>query len=279
MVDHRAKHRIHYIEPIPTSHPSGGQLAKPVRAILFDIYGTLFISDSGDVGTAQSISQHVSPLDELSHHYSIDASPDLISQRLFQAICATHERKKKAGIPFPEIKIDMIWQRILGWQNRDRIREFALEYEWSVNPCFPMPGLDETLRTIRHRDLVMGIISNAQFFTPLLFEWFLGASPPSLGFAPDLTIYSYQCGEAKPSGMLFNRCASRLKQMDLSPESIVYVGNDMLNDIVPAAKVGWQTVLFSGDQRSLRLRRDREECRSTHPNLVITDLRQLLDWI
>jgi len=57
------------------------------------------------------------------------------------------------------------------------------------------------------------------------------------------------------------------------------VGNDMLNDIMPAAKLGWQTTLFAGDQRSLRLRRDREECRMVRPHLVISDLRQLLDWI
>lgn len=279
MDDLRAPANIHYLEPIPSLHPIGGRLVKPVRAILFDIYGTLFISDSGDVGTAQEKIRGTSGLGELGRHYGIDASPDQITERLFQSIRAAHERQKKAGIAYPEVKIDTVWQSILGWQDQNRIREFALDYEWTVNPSYPMPGLDETLRNIRQRGLVMGIISNAQFFTPLLFKWFLGASPTELGFTPDLIVYSYQFGEAKPSGMLFKRCAKRLNAMGLSPESIVYVGNDMLNDIIPAANVGWQTALFAGDQRSLRLRRDREECRMTRPNLVIADLRQLLDWI
>ena len=279
MVDRQAQNHIHYLEPIPSLHPTGGRLVKPVRAILFDIYGTLFISNSGDIGTAAKNLQGVSSLGDVCRRYDIDASPDQIAQRLFQCIRATHERKRKIGIAYPEIEIDTVWQSILGWQDRNQIRKFALEYEWRVNPSYPMPGLDETLRTIRHRDVVMGIISNAQFFTPLLFKWFLGDFPTALGFAPDLTVYSYQCGEAKPSGRLFNHCAKRLNEMGLSPESIVYVGNDMLNDIVPAAKAGWQTALFAGDRRSLRLRRDVEECRMIHPNLVITDLRQLLDWL
>lgn len=279
MVEFRAPRHIHYLEPIPSVHPNGGRLIKPLRAILFDIYGTLFISDSGDVGTDPKKARSPSLLGNLCRHYGIDGSPDQITQRLFQAIHAMHERKKKAGIAYPEIEIDLIWQSILGWQDRNRAREFALEYEWAVNPCYPMPGLDETLRTIRHRGLVMGIISNAQFFTPLLFKWFLGAFPIELGFEPDLTIFSYQCGEAKPSAILFHRCASRLKDMGFPPESIVYVGNDMRNDIIPAANVGWQTTLFAGDHRSLRLRLELEECRMRPPDLVISDLRQLLDWI
>lgn len=279
MVDFRAPTHIQYLEPAPSLHPIGGRLVKPVRAILFDIYGTLFISGSGDIGTAQKKFQETPCHEGLGRRYGIEASLDQVAERLFQSIHAVHERKKKAGVAYPEVEIDTVWQSILGWQDQHRIREFALDYEWTVNPGYPMPGLDETLRTLRRRGLVMGIISNAQFFTPLLFKWFLGASPKELGFAPDLTVYSYQCGEAKPSEMLFNRCANRLNAMGLSPESIVYVGNDMLNDIMPAAKLGWQTTLFAGDQRSLRLRRDREECRMVRPHLVISDLRQLLDWI
>jgi putative hydrolase of the HAD superfamily len=279
MVDLQPPSHIHFLEPIPSLHPTGGRLAKPVRAVLFDIYGTLFISGSGDIGTAPKRFPKASDHEDLGRRHDIEASPDQIAEQLFNSLRAAHERKQKAGIVYPEVRIDKVWQSILGWQDQNRIREFALDYEWMVNPSYPMPGLDETLRTLRRRGLVMGIISNAQFFTPLLFKWFLGASPEELGFAPDLTVYSYQWGEAKPSGMLFNHCANRLNAMGLSPESIVYVGNDVLNDIMPAAKVGWQTTLFAGDQRSLRLRRDREECRLVRPRLVISDLRQLLDWI
>jgi putative hydrolase of the HAD superfamily len=277
--DSRFRHLIHYLAPLPSRYPAGGGLNKPVRAAIFDIYGTLFISGAGGIGTPERDLPPVAGLDAVLRHYGIAASPDRISKRLGQSIRAAHHAKQERGISYPEIEIDALWQDILKWPDRNRIRDFAIAYEWAVNPAFPMPGLDETLRTLRHRGLKMGIISNAQFFTPLLFEWFLGAPPAHLGFDDDLTLYSYQYGEAKPSPNLFGICANRLRDLGLPPESVVYIGNDMLNDIVPAANAGWQTALFAGDRRSLRLRRNREECLKRHPDLVMTDLRQLLDWI
>ena len=56
---------------------------------------------------------------------------------------------------------------------------------------------------------------------------------------------------------------------------ILYLGNDMLNDIWAAAQVGFRTALFAGDARSLRLREDREEIGDISPNAVITELKQL----
>ncbi|MCB2169998.1 MAG: HAD family hydrolase [Deltaproteobacteria bacterium] len=279
MHDSRFRHLIHYLAPIPSRYPAGGGLNKPIRVAIFDIYGTLFISDAGGIGTPKTDVPRVSGLEDVLRQYGIATSPDRISKRLLQSIRTAHHVKKERGISYPEIEIDAIWQDILKWPDRNRIRDFAIAYEWTVNPAFPMPGLDETLRSLRHRGLKMGIISNAQFFTPLLFEWFLGAPSTHLGFDDDLTLYSYQHGEAKPSHSLFNICANRLRDLGFPPESVVFIGNDMLNDIVPAANAGWQTALFAGDRRSLRLHRNREECLKLEPDLVLTDLRQLLEWI
>jgi putative hydrolase of the HAD superfamily len=278
MVDQPAPEHIRLLRPLPTGHPPGGRLIKPVEAVLFDVYGTLFISGSGDVGTAEKKRPAVTAVETLCRQFGIDALPDQISRQLTDTIRADHAHKRAAGIPYPEIEIELIWQQILGWKEKKRLRDFALAYEWLVNPSFPMPGVEETLRTLRRRGRILGIVSNAQFFTPLLFRWFLGADPEKLGFDPGLTVYSYRCGEAKPSETLFRLCADKLQNMGVAPASIVFVGNDMINDILPAAKVGWQTALFAGDSRSLRLRQEREECRSLRPDLVVTDLRQLLAW-
>jgi putative hydrolase of the HAD superfamily len=51
----------------------------------------------------------------------------------------------------------------------------------------------------------------------------------------------------------------------------------MRNDIVPAARVGFQTVLFAGDRRSLRLREnDHSLDRSVVPDLIVNDLQHPL---
>jgi putative hydrolase of the HAD superfamily len=63
------------------------------------------------------------------------------------------------------------------------------------------------------------------------------------------------------------------------PDQVLYVGNDMRNDICPAAATGFHTALFAGDKRSLRLREDDRKCARTRPDIIITDLMQLLENI
>ena len=279
MADQDILRHLHLLEPIPSGIPSGGRLTGPIRAFLFDIYGTLFISGCGDIGVAEANTPITSALTEVLRNFHIETSPSDLTRRLHRKIRDEHLRKQVDGIAYPEIDIIAIWQAVLGWADERRVRAFALAYEWAVNPCYPMPGLDHTLRVLRCRGLALGLVSNAQFYTPLLFEWFLGAPSQELGFDEKLTAYSYRCGEAKPAKTLFRRCATDLCQKGLSPSSVAYVGNDIRNDIRPASEMGWQTVLFAGDRRSLRLHQDDRGCHEIHPDLVITDLRELLYWI
>jgi putative hydrolase of the HAD superfamily len=168
--------------------------------------------------------------------------------------------------------------QVLGWHDRDMARSFALAFELIVNPVFPMPGLLNLVQQAREK-CCLGIISNAQFFTPMLLEKFLTASLEKSGFDPDLLIFSYQTNYAKPSEHLFRLAADRLEKRGISPSETLYLGNDMLNDILPAQKSGFKTALFAGDKRSLRLRQDDERCRDIVPDIVITGLLQLLDYI
>lgn len=142
-----------------------------------------------------------------------------------------------------------------------------------------MPYLKQMLQECRKLKLSMGIISNAQFFTPYLFDWFLGSNLEDLGFDPDITLFSYQLNRAKPSLNLFQLAAERLKQEGIPAHTALYLGNDMLNDIYPAHRIGFQTALFAGDARSLRLRKDHPRCKNLSPDLVITRLDQVPDFL
>jgi putative hydrolase of the HAD superfamily len=125
----------------------------------------------------------------------------------------------------------------------------------------------------------LGIISNAQFYTPLLFEAFFGALPEKIGFDPELLMYSFEMGEAKPSSRLFNKAASVLAGRGINARNCLFVGNDMFTDIWGAQSAfsegeGFQTALFAGDGRSLRLREADKRIGNCRPSLVI---RHLLD--
>jgi putative hydrolase of the HAD superfamily len=269
----------HPLSPLPTSMNPGGRLAKPIQCVLFDIYGTLFISASGDISVAKKTSPEARKLQRLVQKFNIRKRPRDLIEELFRAIETEHRRLLDDGIDYPEIQIDQIWKQILETDDLDSVRRFAIEYELIVNPVFPMPNLDKTLTDCREQNLTMGLISNAQFFTPLLFEWFLDSKPEDLGFHSELIFLSYQLRHAKPSLVPFEKAATEMNAMGLSTAASLYVGNDMLNDIYPAKQLGFQTALFAGDLRSLRLRTDDSRCIDLSADLVLTDLSQLIDHI
>ncbi len=268
---------IHPLSPISTGEtPTGLSKIRRVKAMLFDVYGTLVISGSGDTGSHAMSNDQKRVLTGVLRRYGIDRTPENLMESLRRAIENDHDRLRQEGIDYPEVDIVRVWQRILGRGDTTWVKAFALEYEMVVNPVYPMPGLAELLSACRRQDLMLGIISNAQFYTPLLLERLLGASLDMCGFDPQLTFFSYRFGSAKPSSFMFELAAEIFSHQGVPPSAVLYVGNDMRNDILPAKTVGFQTALFAGDRRSLRRRADDARCRHLVPDVIITDLRQLI---
>jgi putative hydrolase of the HAD superfamily len=271
-----------YIRPLyphATALQPSGELTTKVQCIMFDVYGTLFISGSGDIGIARQEVPKTEQLINLLKKFGIRRSPDAVLNDFFAAIENQHAKSKANGVDFPEVEIDKIWMHVLNNNNLDHIRAFAMEFELIVNPVYPMPNLEIMLTGCKESNLCMGIVSNAQFYTPSLLQWYLGSDLQDLGFHPDLMLFSYRFGCAKPSTYLFQLAAEKLQNIEISVHDALYLGNDMLNDIYPAKKAGFQTALFAGDARSLRLREDDPRCRNLSPDIIITDLKQLLDHV
>jgi putative hydrolase of the HAD superfamily len=152
----------------------------------------------------------------------------------------------------------------------------AVEYECRWNPVWPMPGAQALLRDLQGCGITLGLVSNAQFYSALLFEALLGVSLAGLGFREDLCIWSYEHGVGKPSAILWAKAVDRLAQQDgICPEEILAVGNDVQNDIAPPARLGCRTALFAGDARSLRWGGAGNAVDGTAPHIILTDLSQL----
>ncbi len=267
------------LTPLPTNLKPSGELKKKIRCLLFDIYGTLFVSGSGDIGIAKKDSQQSKKLNNLLLKFGVSAPPQTVLHKLFNTIEKTHDSLRKEGVDFPEVVIERIWMRVLENDDVELVKAFAAEFELIVNPVYPMPNLQKMLSVCKDLNLLMGVISNAQFYTPFLFNWFLNADMEDFGFHPDLIFYSYKIGYAKPSIFMFRMAVERLKNSNIKAHSVLYIGNDMLNDIYPAKTVGFSTALFAGDDRSLRLRKDDSICKNLSADIVITDLIQILDYV
>jgi len=265
---------------IPTGISEEGRPPDIIEAIFFDVYGTLFMSRAGDIGSAaQDSRRYIEDLGDLLRRRHIEKEPDVFLREFYAAIEEEKEKRKEGGIDYPEVDIETIWETVTGIEDRSLIRRCAIEYELLVNPVYPMPHVSELLARCRERRVPMGIVSNAQFYTPLFFSSLLGLDLTSLGFSRDFVFFSYLHGYCKPSLVLFERAARAIEAAGIPVRHVLYVGNDMLKDIYPAGMIGFHTVLFAGDGRSLNLRRGDERVRSVRPDMVVTDLSQILRCI
>ena len=273
------------LESIPTGHATRLESLHTIRAVVFDIYGTLLVSGSGDIGPAAA-DDH----EEAFHEASLSAglAPDWMQGSgaitLREEIVRDHEAGLAQGVDYPEVVITEIWRRVLerlmptaaDTPSEAQIRRLAVEYECRTNPVWPIEGMLQTIKVLNESGLRLGIVSNAQFYTPLMLEALCGQSIENLGFEPGLCVWSYKQRVGKPSGHLFRTVCNNLQErFNIMASQTLYVGNDMLKDIWPASKAGMRTALFAGDARSLRLRSDDKRCNGVKPDLVIDQLEQI----
>jgi putative hydrolase of the HAD superfamily len=287
-----------------------------IRAVLFDVYGTLVVSGSGEpVPTGDATQER----DVIHHQHAlslwsgveIDRETAAASARYFMdTIHAFHTESREKGISYPEIDIREVWSCVLrkleqrnsfpGTRDtavllshfsglpsestyiRSSIEELAVYYETLSNPVSRMPEAEETLQWLLNHNYVVGIVSNAQFYTPIVLHSVFGKSTEELGFKNNLCSWSWLTGSAKPGTKIFFPVLETLnKDYGIEPTNVLYVGNDVRNDVMSAAQLGIKTCLFAGDARSLRLRKDNPSCAGITPDMVVTSLFRIthgIEW-
>ncbi len=244
--------------------------------------------------------------------YSVGPGSGVRAEELYHGgIALVHEEAKKNGTRYPEVNIIEIWDRLLsslleeelieenraagpgdrretdaqtpGRDRRAHLRSAvrsAFYFELSTNVVSPMPGAAELIARASAAGMKLGIVSNAQFYTPIVMEALLGEEPKKLGFSEELCIWSWRRREAKPAQGLFQTALEGLeREYGIPAREVLYIGNDMRNDIWPAKKLGCRTALFAGDKRSLRLRTDDERVRNTQADATITELTQIASLV
>jgi putative hydrolase of the HAD superfamily len=246
--------------------------AEPL-AVAVDVYGTLLASFAGEPGPA---AEWVSGSDS-------GAFPHDMAARLHEIVAADHAEARGRGIPWPEIDGPSVFARALGFDLENGARA-CVAWECSVNRCRAMPGAAEFLAACRDRAVPLGIVSNAQFYTPMFLEAAFGATlgtePGSgLGFDGELALWSFRTGRAKPDRWMFDELAGRLESRGLPRDRILYVGNDALNDCAAAGEAGLMTALFAGDSRSFKPRLEDPRVTAWPPGTVAVswaDLRRIV---
>ena len=290
------------LKPLPVEvQPKLSQM-HDIRVVLLDVYGTLVVSGSGEVGTAAE-----NPTDASSRESenASDMETEAIGDRLIgEAVAATgldlsgpiptqtelqnqithwNSSRHSDQNPKPEVEILDVWRSL--WSDSGRtdvannpqlITRIACELEARTNPTWPMPGASEALSHFRNLGLRLGIVSNAQAYTIPLVEDLVGDDLGSI-FDLNLCFFSNRFLAAKPGPRMFDRTLAELNRLEIHPHQAVYIGNDVLNDVWAAKQAGLRTALFAGDGRSLRLRENHPACQNLSSDIVLTRWNQVVE--
>ena len=282
------------LDPIGTGTIPALQHIPGIEVIAYDFYGTLFLSGVGDIGIDDG-SADEELLVEALEHSGIDILSQNAGKRGFELYNEIVEKNmnqiKNKGIEYPEPDIRNVWREVLDQMESEELisiedtdsveNAVSVEFEARMNPVWPSPKAVETLKAFKENGFPQGIISNSQFYTPIVLEALAEHSLEELGFKQDLLHWSFEEKQKKPGLDFYEAYLDKLQAYNssLKPEKVLYVGNDMLKDIYPAHHVGMKTALFAGDKRSLKWRKDDDRCKGIQPDIVITSLHQLADCV
>ncbi|MBL7074208.1 HAD family hydrolase [candidate division KSB1 bacterium] len=275
-----------------------------MKAVLWDVYGTLMAVDTGDLGETLKLKHKLIQAFELTIQefnlkdtlLKLTENPaEYLLNRYVRLIEEDHQRERERGVQFPEVKIEAIWQGIIrelqtaGYTYDGAaygpLPDFSIKMAYFFDYVFHgkrfYPGVKETLISLKNRGHKQGLISNAQFYTPIQLDRLLaaGTSDKEAGFRflfdRELICFSYLLGVAKPNPLIFEKAALTLRKYNIDPVETAYVGNDVFNDLLPAHKQGFKTVLFAGDGTTLKLRKDHPSCRDFIPDAIINKIPQI----
>lgn len=266
------------------------QRLEDIRVIAYDFYGTLFISGVGDIGVDDGDPDEEILFEVLSAA-GIEIRKSNVAKEGFKIYNRVVEKMisdlKSRDIEYPEPDIRLVWKEVLNTMESNdliKLRDrgelsdlISIEFEARMNPVWPMPNVTETLHYFKNKGYIQSIISNSQFYTPIVLEALTGQTLNELGFSEELLHWSFEEKMKKPGIMFYENYLKKLYRFDkeLKPEHILYIGNDMLKDVYPAQTVGMKTAIFAGDERSLKWRKEDSRCNKILPDLIITDFSQL----
>jgi len=279
-----------------------------VRAVLWDVYGTFSGVDLGDMeqslqhedrllAAARATVQEFS-LQETLQRLDTSLPPETTLRDLYtQLIADSHLRSLAQGIEYPEVQIEQIWLALIqqclahGLSLPSDEPPLYSAYRWAyffesaLQQMYLYPHAAQTVHLLKQSGIIQGIISNAQFYTPVHLRRMLrqALDRPDLQlqhfFLESLVLFSFEMGFSKPNIRTFERALEILSRQGITPPEILYIGNDMLNDIWPASRCGLRTMLFAYDPSQTTLRTDDPRCRDLKPDSVVTDMPQITSQI
>jgi len=207
-----------------------------IRAVYFDAVGTLLFPRSPVCHTYAKVAEK----------YGAIPSDELIRHAFREAFARQEKQDFRDGWKTDEARERMRWRTIVGdvFPETNADACFAELWEWFGQPAAWMVQAEagEMIRELQSRNLVVGIASN---FDSRLFG--LVEAFPELTPLKDRCVISSSVGRRKPGKEFF---AAVAKSAGVPAECILFVGDDLRNDIHGATAAGMKAILFDPEGRA-----------------------------
>jgi putative hydrolase of the HAD superfamily len=264
----------------PIEYPSRSESLTGIRAAMFDVYGTLFNYWRPEFGSEEEKQNAVLETFRKTisrfrmERFLVEMNPGEAAEKTLKdlyngLITLKHDLAHDRKTEFPEVKIEEVWNMIVlmlkrrGYDTKEFfndesgfVRCVAYYFNFHSFNRGLYPGVADALLDLNEKNILCGIVSNAQFYTPMDLTLFLrdqsnGAIDDLTRlFEPDLTFFSYEYGVSKPNPLLFRRLFDALYEFQVLPSQVLFVGNDLSSDIKAAQDAGMKTAFFIGDKES-----------------------------
>ena len=276
---HESERRSYPRRLNPLRLESARDTLRGVRAVIADVYGTMVNywrpgferRDSREALLLEAFSGVVDRFgmgETLAAMNPAETPAETLCGFYNGLLAMGREKSAGGGNALREARVEEVWSVIAlmlkrngydaaasPWRGapEDFARCLAYTYNFLSMGRELYPGVSGALKKLKDGNIALGILSDAQFYTPVDLTLMLrdqsGGRIADCGelFDPDLTFLSCEYGFVKPSEALYRRLFDALYEYHITPDQTVIVGNDLAADVAPAAALGMRTALFCGD--------------------------------
>lgn len=276
-----------------------------VRAVVWSVYGTLLSISYGELQIDHPVRFVMEvalekTIQEFKMWKSMTRKPGNPADVLivwYRAILDEMKLQTLPGERYPEVAYNKIWEAIVKKLMTNEYVYLAsqygdlMEYGQKIAYFFhaSLQGTrcpEGAARTIYHLNETIGnqgLLADGQCFTWTQLKRGLRAQDPAMRFEAMLPAaahtFSFELRAKKPSDRLFKAALAHFAKEGLTAEQILHVGSHLHHDIVPARKHGMRTALYAGDKNSLRATTEELKNKDLRPDVLITELPQLLEVV
>ena len=250
-----------------------------IRAVVWNVYGTLLRISDGRLlfDHPEKMRMQIAmdkTVEEFKMWHSMNRKPGNPGELMYEQYAPILERQLMSDTQqkgdHPDADAPAIWRKLLsrlaekGYSYDINLYgdpdEFSDKVTYFFHLCLQgveaAPNARDALMAVVDSSLTQSLLADAQSFTLVQMLRALrvqGTLPPLGGlFSLGCMTLSFQDGLRKPSATLFRRCVDRFEDEGIEPRQVLYVSNQLRDDLSIAKQAGMQTALYAADTLSLR---------------------------